>query len=158
MNKTFLISQLNVTERLLDILMRDFNMVESYTKQLALQALIKIDRNSPIVKAFNSSKISNLQLVASSLDKDELSNKAHLQVNSISSQFCQSFSLDENDKINISRWAFKESVGNFSGTLTESRKKLFENNSTRVAIDSSVNSFLEVDLLAPVLLYKCRTL
>jgi hypothetical protein len=156
MNKLFFISRLTISDRLLDILMHDFNLVDNYTKQLALLKLKEIDNNSTVLQAFCSSKINNLQLIANSIGKDEINDLASLQKDSISFQLSKSFLLTENDKIHISRWAFKDSTGNIASNLNSGINKLFENNTVRVANDSIANSFFEVDLLGPVLLYKSR--
>jgi hypothetical protein len=156
MSKLFFVNHLNLNDRLLDILMRDFNIVDSYTKQLALLSLREIDHHSQVLQAFCSSKITNLQLIAKSLGNDDLIDLAAVQKDSISKQFSKSFLLNENDKIVISRWVFKDSTGNLTSNLNNGIKKLFENNSARVANDSIANSYFEVDLLGPVLLYKSR--
>lgn len=156
LQNTFFINQLAINDRLLDILMHDFNLIDSFSKQLALEALMERNQDSEVIKAFKYSKISNLKLVAASLErKDEFYN-LYLQKNKIATQFCDFFSLNDQDKSNIVRWCFNDNSNAFSSDLAVANRLGFSNNVLRIPTSFSPNSFLEIDLLAPVLLYKIK--
>ncbi len=60
----FFIDQLTVKQRLLDILMHDYNLTDQQTKQLALAALNKLDPDPAVTRAFSESNINDLKIFA----------------------------------------------------------------------------------------------
>jgi hypothetical protein len=62
--KQFYISSLSVNERLADILMHDFNILDSYIKQLVIELLHNQNIENNLINAFRSSKISNLKIAS----------------------------------------------------------------------------------------------
>lgn len=158
LQKIFFFHSQMVNDRLLDILMHDFNAIDSYPKQLALEALKKIDRDSMVIKAFRSSRIDNLQFIANLEESESVSIASNQQRYTITTHLCNSFLLDDIDKMHIARWGFKDCVGaSQTSNIKEDSKKLLEGNLARITNDSLVNHFWEIDLLAPVLLHKIRT-
>ncbi|MES2373040.1 MAG: hypothetical protein V4557_10715 [Bacteroidota bacterium] len=153
LNKIFFAVELSGEERLQDILMHDFNVVDSYTKQLALEALREMDPSKTTVKAFSESRISNLKAIADSSDSEKTAKDNFLQKNEIVTQLCRLLSLDRLDCSNVTRWGIHEANPVFLKNKTDHH---FANNTIKIPIDISLNKYVEVDLLAIALLYKIK--
>ncbi len=137
---------LSVDERLRDIMMHDFNMVDSYTKQLALEVLCSIDPGQATVKAFTESRISNLKAIAAPV-KDEVANiKERIQNNTVN-HIVHWLSLDGIDMSSVMRWGIYDSQSSFTKTAKEKRGQEIENGTARVTIDSAMNTYFEIDLI-----------
>lgn len=67
LQKYFPISELSVTERLKEITMKDYKLVNTYLKQLALEAYHHLTNDGLTLRAFNESNIENLSAIAAKL-------------------------------------------------------------------------------------------
>ncbi len=67
LQKYFPISELSVAERLKEMTMKDYKLMNTYLKQLALEAYHQLTNDSVVVRAFNESSIENLSAVAARL-------------------------------------------------------------------------------------------
>ena len=153
LGRIFFAAELSEEERLQDILMHDFNVVDNYTKQLALEALREIDPGKTAIKAFTESRISNLKAIADSSVSEKTSLDTFLQKDKIVTQLGRLLSLDRVDRSNITRWGIYDDKHRFSKGKAEHH---FENNTAKMVIDPSMNRYVEVDLLAMVLLHKIK--
>ncbi len=67
LQKHFPVYELPVEERLKEIVMKDYKLMNSYTKQLALQSYYQLTNDKHTLKAFNTSSIESLNAVAKEL-------------------------------------------------------------------------------------------
>ncbi|MBC7722650.1 MAG: hypothetical protein H7068_11540, partial [Pedobacter sp.] len=67
LQKYFPISELSVTERLKEITMKDYKLMNTYLKQLALEAYHKLTNDNVIIRAFKESNIENLSAISAKL-------------------------------------------------------------------------------------------
>jgi len=150
----FFFTQHTVNDRLLDVLMHNFNTIDIYTKQLALEALKKLNPDSDVIKAFKSSKILPLNLSANTNENLELDKNTDLQIIELASLFCNYFSLDEKYASILIRWCFKENTSSLFSKSKDDLFNMYANNTIRIPNQHQHNSFIDIDLLAPVLLNK----
>jgi hypothetical protein len=143
----FFVAEMGREDRLQDILMHDFNMVDMYTKQLTLEVLQEIDPGQRAVKAFSESRIDHLKKTAAGL-----ADEAYQRKNKIIAGLCSMLSLDRIDQVNVLRWAVTENVLSFSKAKSNASADM----TTRISIDGSVNHFIEIDLLSLVISDKIR--
>ena len=67
LKKYFPIYELSVAERLKEIAMKDYKLMNAYAKQLAIEAYHQLTNDTTTLKAFNESSIENLSNTASQL-------------------------------------------------------------------------------------------
>lgn len=143
---------LSITNRLIDILMYNFNILDCYTKQLALK-LIKSDKSiSKIIPAFLNSQIPNLKLIAN-IDEEKITEE-YVDYHKIfvSNEFCKYFSLNKISNSILLRWGFRNLKSDTFKKSENEQDFSFE----EYAISSphpipSLTNF-EIDLIAPLLL------
>lgn len=149
----FSIQSLKVNDRLLDILMHDFNILDSYIKQLVLEFLHVEKSDTNLINAFNSSQILNLYIASYSntfIKNDILQRKIDI-TNKISSYF----SLDNKSSSLILRWVFREnSNGKNNNQIDLALSNIYKSSLLKLGIEDELISGLNIDLIAPVLLSK----
>ena len=149
----FSIQSLKVNDRLLDILMHDFNILDSYIKQLVLEFLHVEKNDTNLINAFNSSQILNLYIASYSntfIKNDILQRKIDI-TNKISSYF----SLDNKSSSLILRWVFREnSNGKNNNQVDLALSNIYKSSLLKLGIEDELISGLNIDLIAPVLLSK----
>jgi len=151
----FFISNLSVQDRLSDILMHDFNILDIYIKQLTIQ-LIKTEKfDNSLIKAFESSQIINLK-IASKVDTETnhllLDNKI-----AISKKVSKYFSFEDKYNALILRWIFKENmIGRKNNQIENNLSNIYKSSLSSIGIDDELLSELNIDLVAPILLNKIQ--
>jgi len=145
LEKHFAIYNLPVEERLTEILMKDFKLINSYTKQLSLRIIHQLNpNNQTIVKAFTSSTIEHLQSTANEiLSKSQVN--VFLQKEKAASDLHLTHYFSKTDLYYFLRFGFFNKEG-----------KLLQNTSTRgqhfVVLNDAQNKKFEADTLAVALL------
>jgi hypothetical protein len=138
-------------DRLTNILMHDFNLLDSYTKQLALVLLKNIQHNHFAIKAFESSKIVNLRVEAGHLNEKIL--KQTMQQLDLSKTICTYFRLDNNCQSIFQRWFFIENkLSLHKGILGGKVSEIYNSTLQSIGITNFVELEFEIDLVAIVLL------
>lgn len=143
----FFISEMSKEDRLQDILMHDFNIVDTYTKQLALEAIQKINPAQRSLKAFSESQIGNLKIIAANLV-----NEAYQEKNKIINGLCKMLSLNSIDQANIFRWSVSDNHLGFSKDKSGASVDM----TVRMAVNPALHQYLEIDLLALVISSKIK--
>ena len=147
-NNFFFLSMTSI-DRLTDILMHDFNLIDSYTKQLALNLLKNIKPDHVAIKAFESSCIVNLSVEAMYLD-NKISEQTIQQLD-LSKTICQYFLFDKNYQSIFQRWIFSENKFSvYKSELVEKQSTIYNNTLHSLGI-SNLNGF-GIDLVAIILL------
>jgi hypothetical protein len=145
----FFFLSMNSVDRLTDILMHDFNLTDSYTKQLALNLLKNINPDHVAIKAFESSRIVNLRVEA--MHSDEKISENAIQQLDLSKTICQYFLFDKNYQSIFQRWIFSDNKFSiYKSELVDKQSSIYNNTLQSIGI-SKLNGF-EIDLVAIILL------
>jgi hypothetical protein len=145
-------NELASSERLSDILMYNYNMVNSYTKQLALKHIKNSTSNKNIIPAFQSSQIPNLKMVASVSDEDLSEDYVDYFKIYISNELSNYFSLNYESKTILLRWGFRN-INSYKKSNDQTRMN-YDQFSTVISPTNQLIRNFEIDLIAPYLLTK----
>jgi len=149
LSNNFFFLSMNSVDRLTDILMHDFNLTDSYTKQLALNLLKNINPDHVAIKAFESSRIVNLRVEA--MHSDEKISENAIQQLDLSKTICQYFLFDKNYQSIFQRWIFSDNKFSiYKSELVDKQSSIYNNTLQSIGI-SKLNGF-EIDLVAIILL------
>lgn len=102
------VSSLSINDRLIDILMHDYKIVNLYCKELALSELFKRGSQSEIGLAFEKSQYVNLQFVSTN-NKETLDKLNVLSLKTqIADTLSTSLSLHKKDIVNFINYGFRD--------------------------------------------------
>jgi len=147
----FHFSSLSTVDRLTDILMHDFNLIDSYTKQLALSLIKNLQPNHISIKAFESSKIINLRVEAFSLN--EKLSKQTLQQLDFSKTICNYFLLDNSCESIFQRWIFTDNKLSVNkGPIADKLSIIYNSKLQSIGISNLLECDFKLDLVAIILL------
>jgi hypothetical protein len=151
-NNFFFLSMTSI-DRITDILMHDFNLIDSYTKQLALNLLKNIKPDHVAIKAFESSRIVNLSIEAKYLD-EKISEHAIQQLD-FSKTICQYFLFDKNCQSIFQRWIFRENKFSvYKSELVDKQSTIYNSKLQSIGISNLLECDFKLDLVAIILLNK----
>ncbi|HVZ26704.1 MAG TPA: hypothetical protein VG842_11640, partial [Sediminibacterium sp.] len=144
-------------ERMQDILMHDFNWVDAYTKQLALEWVVQHDPEAPVVKAFTQSHLPELRQVTHQIPDAEESPAVQVLKQHIT-RLGKWLGLDRSERAWIFRW---------SATIDSKVHKLREaarsgallpvNHAFLLEEKIANDQVLQLDLMALVVLKQLKT-
>jgi len=154
LGRTFIPSEFSVNERLRDILMRDFNVVDVYIKQLALKAVLALSPEDPIVSAFSQSRIELLRVAASAPSKAGSSMQESLWTSLMID--LNTMGLDSEDVCELERWSVGPPNMQARGLLKDPLSRKLEGQFIKLQLGGSESDFLELDLMSVMLLLKVR--
>jgi len=151
LSNNFHFSSLSTVDRLTDILMHDFNLIDSYTKQLALSLIKNLQPNHISIKAFESSKIINLRVEAFSLN--EKVSKQTLQQLDFSKTICNYFLLDNSCESIFQRWIFTDNKLSVNkGPIADKLSIIYNSKLQSIGISNLLECDFKLDLVAIILL------
>ena len=153
--RQFDISSLSVNERLADILMHDFNILDSYIKQLVIELLHNQNIDNNLINAFRSSKIPNLK-IASNV-KTELKGVFIDKKIAISNILSKYFAFDNTSNSILLRWIFRDNLVTRKNNKIENiLTSTYKSSLLSIGIEDELISELNIDLVAPILLSRTQ--
>lgn len=153
--RQFYISSLSVNERLADILMHDFNILDSYIKQLVIELLHNQNIDNNLINAFRSSQISNLK-IASNVNT-ELKGVFTNKKIAISNNLSKYFSFDNTSNSILLRWIFRDNlVTRKNNNIENILSSTYKSSLLSMGIEDELITELNIDLVAPILLIRTQ--
>jgi len=135
---------LNAADRLKDILMKDYKMVDAAIKELALVNYYQLTGDIKLIKAFTYNKLANLNIRAAELLNGDITNASFKT--QLNNELSDVYHLNSNELVYLINWALPNSKA--LQQLNVKKKK--ETNPYLVSLD--INEACIIDGLAVALL------
>lgn len=144
---------LTPSNRLSDILMYNYNIINSYIKELALNHIMLDNNMKKMGNAFKTSQIPNLKSLANITTDNETDEKLDDYQIELANQFCKYFSLDDKNLPILLRWGFRNVKSSSSRNDIDTG---FNFDQYLISTPSTYQGkhIFEIDLIAPYLLSK----